>query len=89
VGDDRDPHLGVPAAFGLAGLATHPSCFFEDRERAVDLAALLVAADMSETSVRVTPAGRSLVAAQISSAVGSVVGSPRLSPKIQRAESAL
>ena len=39
----------------------------------------------SKTSVRVTPAGRSLAADQISSAVGS----PRLSPKTQTAELAL
>jgi hypothetical protein len=40
---------------------------------------------MSETSVRVTPAGLSLAAVQISSAVGS----PSESPKIQAAEAAL
>jgi hypothetical protein len=40
---------------------------------------------MSDTSVRVTPAERSLAADQISSAVGS----PRLSPKIHAAAAAL
>jgi hypothetical protein len=34
----------VPAAFGLAGFAAQPAGFFEDAERAVDLATFLVAA---------------------------------------------
>jgi hypothetical protein len=41
---DRDPDLGVSAAFGLAGLAAQPAGVFEHREGAVDLAAFLVAA---------------------------------------------
>ena len=53
--------------------------------RGRSLGAFLSRLNMSETSVRVMPAGRSLLAAEISSAVGS----PRLSPKIQRAGWAL
>lgn len=40
-GGDRDPDLGVQAAFGLTGLAAQAAGVFEHGERAVDLAALL------------------------------------------------
>jgi hypothetical protein len=41
---DRDPDLGVPDAFGLADLTAQAAGVFEHAQRAVDLAALLVAA---------------------------------------------
>jgi hypothetical protein len=58
LGHDRDPHLGASTALSLASFATQASGDFEHAECAFDLAAFLVAADMSETSVRVRPAGR-------------------------------
>jgi hypothetical protein len=44
VGGDRDPHLGVPAAHGLAGLAPQPAGVLEHGQGAVNLASFLVAA---------------------------------------------
>ena len=85
IGEHRNPDLGGSAALGMARLAPQPPGLLEDRQRPLDLAAFLLRLKRSETSVRVTPAGRSLAADQISSAVGS----PRLSPKTQTAELAL
>ena len=44
-GEHGDPHLGGSAAVGLAGFAAQPSGVLEHGECALDLAALLVAAE--------------------------------------------
>jgi hypothetical protein len=44
-GEHGDPHLGGAAVLGLAGFPAQPSGFLEHTERALDLAALFVAAE--------------------------------------------
>ena len=73
-----------PRSAGRVSRRMRPASSSTVRARSISRRFLL-RLNISETSVRVTPAGRSLAAVQISSAVGS----PRESPNTQWAELAL